>query len=109
ADVIAAEKELSRVIEERELLEGERRYYDRQVALSTITAEIHEPRAFLRESALSPLAEALARALPLLASSVAALVYAVAAALPWALLGFLVWRLVRRFRIRRLVRVAMER
>ncbi|HTR02897.1 MAG TPA: DUF4349 domain-containing protein [Thermoanaerobaculia bacterium] len=109
SDVIAAEKELSRVIEERELLEGERRYYDRQVALSTITAEIHEPRAFLRESALSPLTEAFARALPLLSSSVATLVYAFAAVLPWALLALLVWRLVRRLRIRRLVRVAMER
>jgi len=109
ADVIAAEKELSRVIEEREVLEGERRWYDRQVALSTITAENHEPRTFLRESALEPLSEALARALPLLSSSVGALVDALAAALPWALLAFVVWRVARRFRIRRLVRAAIER
>jgi hypothetical protein len=107
ADIIAAEKELSRVIEEREVLEGERRWYDRQVALSTITAEIHEPRTFLRESALEPLSEALARALPLFSSSVGALVDALAAALPWALIAFVVWRVARRLRIRRLVRSAM--
>src|SRR5262249_8125482 len=48
SDLIAAEKELARVIEEREVLEGQRRFYDRQIALSTITAELHEPRPFLR-------------------------------------------------------------
>lgn len=105
ADVIEAEKELSRLIEEREVLEGQRRFYDRQVALSTITVELHEPVAVWRESALAPLSEALRQALPLLAGSVAALVYAIAAALPWALLGLLAWRLGRRLRVRRLERV----
>jgi hypothetical protein len=96
ADVLAAEKELSRVIEEREALEGERRYYDRQVALSTITIDLHEPAAFFRENALAPLREALGRALPLISASVAALVYAIAAALPWVLLAYGLWRLFRR-------------
>ncbi len=109
SDVLAAEKELSRVIEEREALEGERRYFDRQLALSTITVELHEPPALLRDHALSPLREALGKALPLLASSVAALVYGIAAALPWLLLGFALWKLYRRFAVRRLIRVATER
>jgi len=108
SDVLAAEKELSRVIEEREVLEGQRRFYDRQMALSTFTVEIHEPATFLREGAFSPLGEALRRVLPLLSASVAALLYAVAAALPWALVGFLIWRLRRRFSARRLIRVATE-
>jgi Domain of unknown function (DUF4349) len=109
SDVLAAEKELSRVIEEREAMEGERRYYDHQRTLSTITVDLHEPLALLRENALAPLREALGRALPLLSASIAALVCAVSAALPWALLAFGLWRLSRRHAGRRLVRVAMER
>ena len=109
SDVLAAEKELSRVIEEREALEGERRYFDRQLALSTITVDLHEPPALLRDNAFSPLREALGRALPLLSASVAALVYGIAAALPWMLLALAVWKLYRRFAVRRLIRVATER
>jgi Domain of unknown function (DUF4349) len=109
SDVLEAEKELSRVIEERETMEGERRFYDRQLALSTITAELHEPQPFLRGSAVAPLREALGRALPLLSGSAAALLYAAAAALPWVLLAFVVWRLHRRFSTRRVVRLAMDR
>jgi hypothetical protein len=109
SDVIEAEKELSRVIEERETLEGQRRFYDRQLALSTITAQLHEPQPFLRGSALAPLREALGQALPVLSGSTAALLYAAAAALPWALLAFVAWRLHRRLSTRRVVRLAMER
>jgi hypothetical protein len=108
ADLVEAEKELSRLIEEAERLEGERRYYDRQVALSTITVELQEPAAFLRDGALSPLGQAIRGALPLLAGSAAALVYAIAAALPWALIGLLVWKLRRRANARRLVAVPIE-
>jgi len=109
SDVLAAEKELSRVIEEREALEGQRRFYDRQLALSTITAELHEPPPFFRGDAFEPIREALGRTLPLLSASAAALLYAAAAALPWALAGLLAWRLHRRFSTRRVVRLAMER
>lgn len=109
SDVLAAEKELSRVIEEREAMEGERRYYDRQRTMSTITVDLHEPPALIRDNALAPLREALGRALPLVSASLAALVYAASAALPWALLAFGLWRLYRRHAGRRLVRVAMER
>lgn len=108
ADLVAAEQERTRLIEEIETLEGERRYYDRQVAFSTIALELSEPAAFLRGGALAPLADAVRGSVPLLASSAAALVYAAAAALPWALLGLVVWRLRRRFASRRLIRVAME-
>ncbi|HWZ86100.1 MAG TPA: DUF4349 domain-containing protein [Thermoanaerobaculia bacterium] len=108
ADVLAAEKELSRVIEERERLEGERQFYDRQLALSTLTVELHEPTAFVRESAVAPLREALRKALPLLSASVAALLYAVVAALPWVLVGLGIWRLRHRFATRRRIRAVVE-
>jgi hypothetical protein len=109
SDVIMAEKELARVIEERETLEGQRIFYDRQLALSTITAELHEPQPFLRGSALAPLREALGQALPLLSASAAALVSAVAAALPWTLVAFVAWRVYRRLAARRVVRLATGR
>lgn len=109
SDVIMAEKELARVIEERETLEGQRLFYDRQLALSTITAELHEPQPFLRGSALAPLREALGQALPLLSASAAALVSATAAALPWALVALVAWWLYRRLATRRVVRLATER
>ncbi|HKD17616.1 MAG TPA: DUF4349 domain-containing protein [Thermoanaerobaculia bacterium] len=109
SDVIMAEKELARVIEERETLEGQRLFYDRQLALSTITAELHEPQPFLRGSALAPLREALGQALPLLSASAAALVSAMAAALPWALVALVAWWLYRRLATRRVVRLATER
>jgi hypothetical protein len=108
ADLVEAEKELSRLIEEAERLEGERRYYDRQVALSTITVELAEPAAFLRDGALSPLSDAIRGALPLLSRSAAAMVYAIAAVLPWAVLAVLIWKLRRRTSGRRLVAVSVE-
>lgn len=108
ADLVEAEKELSRLIEEAERLEGERRYYDRQVALSTITVELREPAAFLRDGALAPLSQAIRGALPLLAGSAAAMVYAIAAALPWGLIAFVIWKLRRRSTARRLVAVPLD-
>jgi Domain of unknown function (DUF4349) len=109
SDVIEAEKELSRVIEEREALEGQKRFLDRQVALSTIAVELHEPASLLGANALAPLREALRRAVPLLASSAAALLYLFAAAVPWALVVLAVWSVRRRFATRRFIRAAMER
>ena len=108
ADLVAAEQERARLIEAIETLEGERRYYDRQLAFSTIALELSEPAAFLRDGALAPLADAVRGSVPLLASSAATLVYAVAAALPWVLVALVIWRLRRRFTERRLIRVAME-
>jgi hypothetical protein len=97
-DLVQAEKEDARLIEEIDRLEGERRYYDAVEALSLVTVELHEPAAFVRDNAFTPLASALRQALPLLSGSVAAMVYAVAAGAPWALLAVVLWKLRRRFR-----------
>lgn len=42
SDVLAVERELDRVVTEIEGMEGERRYYDQQVAMSTLTIELSE-------------------------------------------------------------------
>jgi Domain of unknown function (DUF4349) len=96
ADLVSAEKELSRLLEEIEALEGQRLFYERQTALSTIVVDLAEPAAFLRDSALAPLSKALRDALPLLAGSVAAMVYAAAAALPWAIAALVIWKMRRK-------------
>lgn len=98
ADLVEAEKEDARLIEEIDRLEGERRYDDAVEALSVVTLELHEPAAFVRDNAFTPLASALRQALPLLSGSVAAMLYALAAGAPWALLAILLWKLRRRFR-----------
>ena len=106
SDLVEAERELSRLVEEAERLEGERRYLAKQVELATITIEIFEPAAFLRDGAAAPLFQAVRDALPLLSRSVAMMLYASAAALPWVIVAVLVWKLRKRSRVRRLIRIA---
>ena len=43
ADIVAAEQELTRIVEEIETMEGQRRFYDRQVALATVSVTLFEP------------------------------------------------------------------
>lgn len=95
SDVLEAEQALARVVEEIEQAEGERRFYDQQVALSTLTVELREPRTFVKSSAFAPLVEALGTAAEVLATSVAAMVYLVAGAAPWVFVLWILWRLVR--------------
>jgi hypothetical protein len=94
ADVLAVERELSRVTEEIEQMEGERKFYDQQVALSTLTFTLHEPQPIVRRGAIAPLAEALRDSAEVMSRSVAALVYLLAFALPWAVVVFVLWRTV---------------
>lgn len=106
ADLLSVERELERVVTEIERMEGEKRYYDQRVAISTIVVVLFEPGAVLRPSAFDPLREALGEALEVLAMSLAALVYVVTSAIPWVLLLWALWALVRRYRRRRRERAA---
>jgi hypothetical protein len=98
SDVLEAERELTRITEEIEQMEGERRYYDQQVALSTISAALHEPEAVIRPGALVPLVEALRDSLHALAASAGVLLYVTVVALPWAGALALVWAAARAIR-----------
>jgi hypothetical protein len=100
SDVLAAERELARVTEEIEQAEGERRFYDQQVALSTVTVEMHEPEALVRPGALSPIAEALREALGAGANSIAVMIYALVIITPWVLALWILWRVLRAVRRR---------
>ena len=71
SDVLAAERELARVTEEIEQAEGERRFYDQQIALSTLTVALQEPSALVEAGVFAPLTEALGDSLEVLAASLA--------------------------------------
>jgi glycine cleavage system regulatory protein len=101
SDVLEAERELARLTEEIEQMEGERRFYDQQIAMSTIAVEVHEPAPVLASSKLAPIGEALSASLEVLAGSVAALIFAVVALVPWLLVALVSWRVIRWARRRR--------
>ena len=86
ADVLAAEKELSGLVEQIETMEGEKRFYDQQIALATIAAELHEPEAVARPSAFAPLRAAVRDSLYNLSESLAAFLTGILYVLPWAAL-----------------------
>jgi hypothetical protein len=101
SDVLEAERELARLTEEIEQMEGERRFYDQQIAMSTIAVEVHEPAPVLASSKLAPIGEALSASLEVLAGSVAALIFAVVALVPWLLVALVLWRVIQWARRRR--------
>ncbi len=100
ADVITAERELSRITEEIEQLEGEKRFYDHKIATSTIRVNLSEREGAVL-SIIEPVTEALRDSARVLAGSLQAMIYVVTASAPWALVGGLCWILVRRARRRR--------
>jgi hypothetical protein len=108
ADIVAAEQELTRIVEEIESMEGQRRFYDRQVALATVSVTLFEPGVAppspVEPSFLDPVRRALRDAERTLSASAAGLVFAAAVGLPWAALLGLAWMLGRRVRARRLAR-----
>ncbi len=104
SDIVEAERELTRIVEEIEQTEGERRLLEQQVAYSSVSVSLSEPGTTLvaeRPSVFAPVLQAFRDAGAALASSLAGLIYTVVVGAPWALLAILVWTLLRRFSARR--------
>ena len=95
SEVLEVEREIGRVVEEIEQAEGERRYYDNLVSLSTITLNLREPGSVVEPGALDPLLAALRGALRVSSESMAALIELIAALLPWLLALYVVFRVLR--------------
>ena len=98
SDVLSVERELARVVEESESLEGERRFYDQQITLSSIALSLSEPDAVVSTGALEPIVTALRSSVQVLSISVAAMLAAVVFVAPWALVVWLLWLLIMRLR-----------
>jgi hypothetical protein len=107
-DILEVEQALSAVVEEIERMEGQRRFWDNQAALSTIRLAISEPSPLVRRGALAPVGDALRQSVSVLVSSVATLLTLGVAALPWALLVFAAFLVIRRTLRRRASRRERE-
>ncbi len=83
SDVLEVERELAKQVTELEQLKGEQRYYDHRIAVSSITVTLTEGTASHISQLSGPVATAFRRALEVLGSSVAGLVYVVIFILPW--------------------------
>ena len=87
-DVLSVERELARVREEIERIDGRLRYLKTRASLSTLSVAMHEPPPVIASSGRNPVAEAFRQAwrnfVGVLAGSIALLGYAVpVAALAW--------------------------
>ena len=102
-DVLNAERELARVTEEIEQMEGERRFYDQQVAFSTIALTVFEPQALVEPGVFAPIGRALRDSAGVLAQSLAGLLYLLVFLAPWLVVLYGVWRAVKAVRGRRKV------
>jgi uncharacterized protein DUF4349 len=100
-DLLTAERELARITEEIEQAEGERRFYDQQIALSTLTVALQEPSAMVEAGVFTPLTDAFGDSLKVLAASLAGLVYLTVFLAPWLLVAYVVFLIARRMWRRR--------
>ena len=109
ADVLEVERELGRAVEELEQMKGERRFYDQQVALSTIHVSLFERLPSQMAQITSPISDAFQSSMQVLGSSVGALIYLVVALVPWVAVTLgIVW-LVKPLRRRFLTRPVSAR
>ncbi len=100
ADLLAAERELGRAVAELEQMEGERRYLDNQIAMTTIHVTFFHnpivgPRGFF-----DPITIAVRETLVMLGKSIATVISVAVFIAPWMALVAGAWWL-RRFRRRR--------
>lgn len=89
-EVLEAEKEISRITEEIEQAEGERRFFDHQISLSTITVELNEPEpiSLARPSSWWALSESLRDSAAMVAGSLAFMLRLIFILLPWGVAGW---------------------
>lgn len=102
-EVLEAEKEISRITEEIEQAEGERRFFDHQIFLSTISVELNEPEpiSLARPSSWWALSEALRDSAAMIAGSLAFMLRLLLILLPWAAAVWGVLSAIRWIRVRR--------
>lgn len=91
-DVLQVEQELARAVTELEQLKGERQFYDRQIALSTLSVSLFEQQVVPPPARFTdPVMAASRRALEVLGTSAAAVVYGIVFIVPWAVLATMLW------------------
>jgi hypothetical protein len=99
-EVLSVEREIARVVEEIEQAEGERRYFDNLISLSTITLTLYEPESMVTPGVLDAVTRALRGSLRTMSESLAVLIELASGLLPWIVALYLAFRVVR-WRLRR--------
>ena len=90
-EVLEVERELARAVTELEQMKGERRYYEHQVAMSSISLALSEPVVVTPPSLGAPVAVAVKHSLEALTVSFTWAVYLITFLTPWILVVWLVW------------------
>jgi hypothetical protein len=103
ADLLEVERELGRVREEIESAQGTIRYYDDLVGMSTVNLKIFEPESVVSGAGgfWGPIKEAIMRSFEVFGKSIAALIVFVMGALPWAVIAYIIFVIVRKIVRRR--------
>lgn len=96
-EVLAVERELARVREEIERYTGRLRYLQSRVQMSTIAITVHEPVPVLASPGDNILLNAVLDAWRNFVRFIAGMIAASGVLVPLAIIGWLVWRLVRRY------------
>jgi hypothetical protein len=99
SDALSVERELARVREEIERYEGRMRYLKTRSAISTMTVTVHEPAPVLgSRPGDNPIAEAFRDAWRGFVGFIAGLIASLGVLIPLAVIAWIAWVLVRRFR-----------
>jgi hypothetical protein len=98
ADLLEVERELGRVREEIESIQGTLRYYDDLVGMSTVNLTIQEPESVVSGAGgfWGPIKQAVTRSFEVFGKSIAALIIFFMGVLPWAIVGYVVFLIVRK-------------
>lgn len=105
SDLIEVERELARAVTELEQMEGEQRFLDNQIAMSTIRVSFFHAPIAGPGGILDPVTVALREALQVLGRSLATVISVAVFLTPWILITVVAWSLWR-FRRRRTHAVA---
>ncbi len=96
-DVLSVERELARVREQIERMEGRMRFLQARAATSTLSVSLHEPFPVLGQRGQNPIGEAFRDAWRNFVGFVAAFISALGILVPLGALGLAAWVVIRRF------------
>ena len=100
AEVLEVERELARAVTELEEMKGARRYYDQQIALSTIKLGLVDHAVARSGQLTGPLRAAFHGSLDVLGTSLSGVIYLITFLLPWMVIVIPVWWVAQRWRTR---------
>lgn len=95
SDLVEVERELGRAITELEQMEGERRFMDNQIAMSTIHVSFYHAPIAGPGGVLDPVTVALRDALKVLGRSLAGVISVTVFLIPWGIIALVLWSLWR--------------